>query len=154
MTSSTPIFVVCLAALSGACSDNLQIKNTNLKPVAVARVLGGEGLMPSFVFSGEARELTLDGSASSDPDGQIRVYRWASATPQRDADDAGADDLGMHRRWVPDGAEPNWPDDVEQPVVQLSAAGRYAFTLWVIDDQGLVSDPSSVTLVLTSGVDQ
>ena len=77
----------------------------------------------------------------------IRVYRWASATPQVD-EDGGADALAMHRRWVPDGAAPDWPEDIERPELKLSAAGTYAFTLWVIDDDGLVSDPSTVTVQL------
>jgi hypothetical protein len=145
MTSSLRSLLV-FAALSGGCSDNLEIKSTNLKPVAVARVQGEEGLMPSLPFTGK---LTLDGSGSSDPDGEIRAFRWISATPQVE-DDAGADALAMHRRWVPNGAAPPWPDDVEQPELTLPAAGTYAFTLWVIDDDGLVSDPSTLTVQLQS----
>jgi hypothetical protein len=146
------------AALGGACADNLQIEVTNLKPSARARVLGNDSLNPSFVLSGATLELTLDGTGSSDPDGTIRTYRWASATPQSefapaasatDADDAGVTDLSSHRRWVPSGAAPDWPEDIAQPMLTLPAAGNYAFTLWVIDDDGLVSDPSTLNVVVT-----
>lgn len=153
MIGTMRIVVLTFVASACGCSDNLQIKNTNLKPLAVARARGGEGLTPSFTFTGNAFHLTLDGSASSDPDGEIRVYRWASATPQSlasaEAEDAGADELAMHRRWVPEGAAPDWPEDIEDPELTLPAAGTYSFTLWVIDDDGLVSDPSNLTVLLT-----
>jgi hypothetical protein len=124
--------ILLLTALACGCADNLQIDDTNLKPTAVARVLGDPQL----------GELRLDGSASSDPDGSIRVYRWLSATPLAD------DDAGANERWVPSGAPADWPDDVVQPKLTLAAAGTYAFTLWVIDDRGLVSDPSHLTVQL------
>lgn len=144
--------MISLAALGGACADNLLIKNS-LKPVAAARVLGDTNVRPSIPFTGAPMELTLDGTGSSDPDGSIRVYRWASATPQQRTtldEDAGADALLMHRRWVPDGSEADWPEDIAQPQVTLPAAGSYGFTLWVIDDQGLVSDPSTLIVELTT----
>jgi hypothetical protein len=63
-------------ALAVACADNLQVPETNVTPVAVARVLDDERVMPSFKLEGAALELTLDGSQSHDPDGSIRSHRW------------------------------------------------------------------------------
>ena len=56
-----------------AGADNLEVPETNVTPVAVARVLGDERLMPSFSFSGAALELTLDASMSHDLDGSIAM---------------------------------------------------------------------------------
>jgi len=55
---------------------------------------------------------------------------------------AGGRQAVLHR-WVPEGEDPNWPEDVEKPVVTLGE-GNYAFVLWVIDEQNRISDPSTV----------
>ena len=131
-------------ALAAACADNLQVPDTNVTPVAVARILNDDRKDPSVTLSGASVTVMLDGSRSRDPDGSIRTYRWLSATTRGDGElDAGASRGG---RWVPDGASPDWPDDVMQPPVTLPAAGDYAFTLWVIDDRGHISDPSTISL--------
>ena len=133
-----------LLLLAASCADNLQVPDTEVTPVAVARVLPGA----SLVYAGKPLSVTLDGSQSRDPDGTIRSYRWLSATsPDRVGvldDDAGTPSAGD--RWVPAGAPADWPDDVVQPVVTLPDVGNYAFSLWVIDDRGRISDPSTVTL--------
>lgn len=49
----------------------------------------------------------------------------------------------MELRWVPPGAPPDWPDDTMQPVVELPE-GDFAFSLWVIDDRSVVSQPSII----------
>jgi hypothetical protein len=103
--------------------------------------------------------LTLDGTGSSDPDGEVRTYRWLSATradalaPPTAADAGAADsasDAGVDAmpqgRWVPEGASVDWPEDVAQPVVRLPSTGQYGFTLWVIDERGRISAPSSLAI--------
>jgi hypothetical protein len=139
-----------LCSLAAACVDNLEVPETNVTPVAVARVLDDERVMPSFMFSGAPLQLTLDASKSHDLDGTIARYRWLSATQLQDlaapsGEDAGALEPG---RWVPEGEPTDWPDDVEQPSVRLPAPGMYSFTLWVTDDGGRVSDPATLTITL------
>jgi hypothetical protein len=144
MNTSRLVIVSCLA-LAVACVDNLQTPETNVTPVAAARVLDDERVMPSFSFTAPALELTLDASKSRDLDGSIAGYRWLSATQLQDAD-AGPVDA---RRWVPDGEPADWPEDVQQPSVRLPGPGSYSFMLWVTDDGGRISDPSTLTIEVT-----
>ena len=150
--SSVVIVSSLAAAAAAACADNLEVPETNVTPVAVARVQGDERLMPSFSFSGASLELTLDASKSHDLDGSIASYRWLSATELQDLaqdtnTDAGPLDTG---RWVPGGERADWPDDVQQPSVSLPGPGKYFFTVWVTDDGGRVSDPSTLTIEVTA----
>jgi len=139
MNTPRLVIVSCLAV---ACADNLQTPETNVTPVAVARVLDDDRVMPSFSFSGAALELRLDASKSHDLDGSIASYRWLSATQLPDSD-AGPIDA---RRWVPDEERADWPEDVQQPSVRLPGPGSYSFTVWVTDDGGRISDPSTLTI--------
>lgn len=94
------------------------------------------GLQPPVASAGADRTLTLgtgqvqatvtlDGSLSSDPDGQIVSYRW-TGTPD--------------------------PDDVPQPQVVLGA-GSYSFTLTITDDAGNThSDTVSVVVNAASNM--
>ena len=66
--------------------------------------------------------VTLDGAASSDPDGTISAYTWTGA---------------------PD------PDDVVGPVVNLGA-GVHTFTLVVTDNSGATSAADTVTITINS----
>lgn len=165
MDKQTATLVLLLHALAGACADNLQIPATNVTPVAVARVLGDDSPEPNITFSGAPVAVTLDGSGSLDPDGSIQTYRWLSATTaasraqvdnvpdaSQSNEDAGSDQPAGGR-WIPEGASPGWPDDVAQPVVSLPSVGTYAFTLWVVDDGGRVSDPSTVVIHLVDVMD-
>lgn len=141
--------LVIVSCVVVACADNLEVPETNVTPVAVARVLGDDRLMPSFSFAGSPLELTLDASMSHDIDGSIASYRWLSATQLQDFTpeaDAGPVDP---RRWVPEGEPADWPDDVQQPSVRLPGPGRYSFTVWVTDDGGRISDPSTLTIDVT-----
>lgn len=152
MNTRSVVMVFCFAA---ACADNLEVPETNVTPVAVARVLGDDRIMPSFAFSGAALELTLDASKSHDLDGSVAKYRWLSATQLQDLAaasggdtvDAGPSDPG---RWVPEGEPAEWPDDVQQPSVRLPGPGNYAFVVWVTDDGGRVSDPNTLTIEVTA----
>ena len=69
-------------------------------------------------------DVTLDGSASYDPAKAIVQYIWTGVSP-------GAPD----------------PDDVMQPVVTLGA-GVHTFSLVVIDDTDLESDPDTVDITV------
>ena len=139
MNTASLVVVSCLVA---ACADNLEVPETNVTPVAVARVLDDDRIMPSFSFSGPTLELTLDASQSRDLDGSIASYRWLSATQLQDSDAGPVDP----KRWVPEGERADWPEDVQQPIVRLPAPGTYSFSLWVTDDGGRVSDPSTLTI--------
>lgn len=71
-------------------------------------------------LSNGTAEVTLDGSASTDSDGEIVTYTWTG--------------------------EPD-PDDEVNPVLNLSS-GVYTFTLTVTDDRGAVSAPDTVTVTV------
>jgi hypothetical protein len=141
------LLLASLCVLGFGCRENYVDDTTNRLPVAVARALDSSGmpadssvnhgLGPIFPFAGKAIEVTLDGTASHDLDGTIVAYRWLSAT----SPDAGAG------RKLPQGDEPGWPDDVKQPRVELGE-GVWAFSLWVTDNQGAVSDPDTIKLIV------
>lgn len=160
MHNHKAIVVSCACALALGCADNLKVPETNVTPVAVARVLDDERLMPSFPFNGESLELTLDGSQSHDADGSISKYRWLSATTPSDLEPdagsggetaaAGAKARGPGR-WIPDGEATDWPDDVKRPSVRLRAPGKYSFALWVTDERGRISDPTTLTIEVLEG---
>ena len=112
-------------------------------------------------FNGRPVRLTLDASGSSDQDGDKLKFRWLSGTPAADSGDedagtsngaAGSGEWVSHQRWVPAGADPNWPDDVEQPEVELGE-GSFSFVLWAIDTKGAVSLPSSLTITVAAPID-
>jgi hypothetical protein len=136
MTSKRRLFASSLVALAAAassgCRDAPLAENveTNIAPLAHA------GDMQEFDYSGSPVSVTLDGSRSSDSDGTIVTYRWLSGT---DAADGGIGRAG------PD------PDDEVSPTVMLDA-GTWTFTLFVIDDEGGVSQPSTVAIMVGSGI--
>jgi hypothetical protein len=152
-----------VSLLAAACVDNLQTPETNVTPVAVARVLDDDRVMPSFSFEGSPLELTLDASKSTDLDGTIASYRWLSATqlPSSGAGSggsggaagaagaAGAGGASAPGRWVPEGEAADWPEDVERPRVSLPAPGTYSFVVWVTDNGGRISDPNTLTIEVT-----
>jgi PKD repeat protein len=54
---------------------------------------------------------------------------------------------------MPDGAPKGWPADEANPTVNITAAGIYAFNLWVTDDDGSVSEPDTIKFTVGSAVD-
>ena len=123
---------VLAAAASAACRDAPLAENveTNMAPIAHA------GDMQMLDYGGSPVTATLDGSRSSDADGTIVTYRWLSAV--------AAADGGMGRGGLD-------PDDEVSPTLTLDA-GSWSFTLFVIDDDGGISQPSTVTIIVGSGI--
>jgi hypothetical protein len=143
--------LIAIAALGSAllgCRENPQIKPRDI-PIAMAAATGDdvepltnsddEPILGQYVaaYGGDPVEVTLDGSGSTDRDGVIVTYRWLSATEDPDAGG----------RLVPGDEDSDWPADERRSRVQLDQ-GTWSFSLWVIDDEGLVSDPSSVTITV------
>ena len=89
-------------------------------PVADA----GENL-EYIVAPGASRDVVLDGTGSTDPDGTIDSYTWTGS---------------------PD------PDDIAQPTVNLPA-GPHTFSLVVTDNDGNDSDPDTVTITITESAE-
>ena len=91
-------------------------KNRNKSPVANA----GPDQVVSLAAGQTRVNVTLDGSASYDPDGQVVSWTWSGA---------------------PD------PADVARPTVSLSE-GQYTFSLVVTDDRGAQSQPDTVQVTV------
>lgn len=140
--------VLWLALTAPHCQEQsgLLVPDRGLVPRADARVEGHEGKLVTLAYAGEPVVLTLDASHSSDSDGQITRYRWLSGTR------APAAGSGGSLRAVPEGAEPDWPDDVEKTELTLGE-GTYAFSLWVSDDQGMVSTPDLLRVEIAPALD-
>lgn len=121
----TMFVIVFAAAASSGCRDAPLSENvdSNMAPVAAA------GPMQTFDYDGSPVTVKLDGSGSNDPDGTVASYRWLSGTRPKDG----------NGRIGPD------PEDVASPTVTLDR-GEWIFTLWVTDDEGAVSDPSTVLI--------
>jgi hypothetical protein len=145
--NATRLSLVAVLLVLGACRRDGVITDPNKIPRAVAKVSeiagqpadqfmmsGGAIVVP---FDGSPVEVRLDGRESSDADGTIEEYRWFSATP-------GPGGTG---RFVPDGEESDWPENTARPTVTLDER-RWSFTLWVVDNEGAVSNPSTITLVV------
>src|SRR4051794_33600506 len=157
-----------LAAIG--CDPGLGVPEANRPPTADARVLGMTGQKAVVDYKGMPVEITLDGSNSKDPDGTIKSYRWLSGTKRSGAGMATAgssgsagsaadEDGGMAPapaggllRWVPAGAPEDWPEDVAQPKVTLPE-GEYVFVLWVTDNKGVSSMPSTLNVTVAAPLD-
>jgi hypothetical protein len=82
------------------------------------------------------------GMASDDADGGTAGSGGMAGSM---AGAAGFSAKFVEQRWVPPGAPDDWPDDVVQPVVELPE-GEWAFVLWVEDDRGTQSMPSTLKI--------
>jgi hypothetical protein len=124
--------LLTVIAASSGCRDAplAENVNSNMAPVAFA------GDMQVLEYTGSPVTVTLDGSGSTDPDGDVVDYRWFNGNAPPDG--------GMGR------VEPD-PDDVEKPTVTLEA-GVWTFTLFVYDNDGGISQPSAVTIMVGSVV--
>ncbi|MFI5306461.1 MAG: hypothetical protein ACHQ53_03850 [Polyangiales bacterium] len=151
-----------LLAGTTACRESRLVMTPNSTPTAVARVIGPDGTSAKsaqFDYNGSDVAVTLDGSQSSDKDGAVVIYRWLSGTPlpldggvgaltyTETLPDGGTKVDHGGGRLVPQGQGPDWPDDKAKPTVMLGV-GVWTFDLWVIDDKGGISDPSTVTVTI------
>jgi hypothetical protein len=124
------LLLVLVAAVSG-CDRDPPFARVNLLPEADA------GEDQTVASSGGTAQVTLDGSGSSDEDGEIRGWRWFSAT--------GGSSAGI--TVVPAGEDPAWPEDIASPSVVLPD-GIWTFSLWVKDDDDAVSLPDTVRITV------
>jgi hypothetical protein len=139
--------LVTACVLGSGCRQTYVDADNNRIPVAVARAFDAMGesvdstvnddLGPIYPFDGQAVEVKLDGTGSSDVDGKIVRYRWLGTSLV----DGG---VGFS---LPEGEDSGWPDDVKQPIVMLGE-GTWSFSLWVTDDAGAISDPSEIHLIV------
>jgi hypothetical protein len=67
-------------------------------------------------------------------------------------EDGGTAPAGAPKRWIPAGATKDWPDDVVQPKVTLPE-GDYVFELWVQDENGVTSMPSTLKVTVRKPLD-
>jgi len=143
---TTASILCALLAAQGCLKD--ETLDTNRVPIAHARAVGNNGEVVDatvdggvaalmFMFDGDPIEVTLDGTASTDLDGEVASYDWRYVAP---AADGGVPASGFWSQ-VPS-LDPN---DVARPKVLLPM-GTHTFTLWVTDDDGAVSVPDSITI--------
>ncbi len=132
---TTLVILAMLLALAG-CREN-QIVDPNNSPVARAEVKGEDAVSPGeYEFDDTEVTLTLDGGDSEDRDGDLTDYVWISGT---------LDPGGSGGRYIPDGEDPDWPDDGEETEVTLEE-GFWTFHLYVTDNEGSVSSPATVNI--------
>jgi hypothetical protein len=132
----TTLSLVLLAAPGlFACRQNPLVKPANPPPRAVARANTTE-IAPGG-------SVTLDATGSTDINGTVAGYRWLSGTKKPD---------GTPGRNIPPGVPEGvtWPADGPTVTVTLPEQGWWVFTLWVVDDLGAISDPSTVTIKVGS----
>jgi hypothetical protein len=119
---------VLLLLLGLGCREDPLVESINVAPLANA----GEDQVDE---SGAAMvTVVLDGSGSTDSDGEVVSWRWFSATAGPDGGVA-----------LPEGADSSWPEDVANPQLELPD-GVWTFSLWVIDEHGAVSEPDTVVI--------
>lgn len=71
-TATSVLLVSLLFAGVAACDDDDDVTGTNQPPIADA---GSDATFTDADGNGE-QQVTLDGSASTDPDGTIQIYLW------------------------------------------------------------------------------
>ncbi|HMJ10628.1 MAG TPA: PKD domain-containing protein [Polyangiaceae bacterium] len=165
--------ILALLAVLVACgeshpSDADADANANAKPneppVAVARVVLARGPADettfaekqdalAFDFSGAPIDVQLDGTASSDEDGEIEKYEWQSAGLVDDDGTPLPDDTKVPSH-LPERNEQAWSADVPVPTVRIAEPGVYTFNLWVTDDMGATGEPDRVTFRVGTSNDE
>ena len=159
--ASQRIVLWFLATTSSGCQTNQLIEAYNDAPVADAKLLkmgmpveqerDGSIAQLVFPYAGQPVSITLDGNSSYDPNGKITGYRWLSGTRTPDA--------GLPPPWRPDGGMAPMPflrmesmgmDGAlrEAAPTIMVGAGVWAFSLWVVDDQGTWSSPDTIRFIV------
>lgn len=141
--------VWCCVALRvlGACSD-FEIENK--PPVAAVQVLMNGMVVETnepIPFMGAPVTLTLDGSGSEDEDGRVVRFEWwktAVAPVERYAGN-GRVDSGVLPPFDGD------PMAIRSPSLSLGE-GEYQYSLWVTDDEGMISEPATVAFTIKTPV--
>jgi hypothetical protein len=137
-----------LVALALAGCTGLDISNE--PPTAVAKVIVGGMEYPSgteIPYNGAPTDLTLDGLASTDEDGDVVAWEWYR-TDVAATDRFGAFMLPMP---VPRYLKTDYPaafagDPGSGPTRSVALPeGTYQFSLWVTDDDKALSEPATVT---------
>jgi hypothetical protein len=120
-----PCIVIGFVIVAAGCRDAPLAENvrSNVPPVAHA------GDAQVLAFTGVPVRVTLDATQSSDADGAVIGYRWLSGNK-------GDGGIG---RDVTD------PEDIASPSLDLGE-GVWVFTLYVFDNHGGVSLPTTVTI--------
>lgn len=144
MRTTQQTLLLALLALAGAC---LPIQKLNKAPDAVVVVTMGGQLVNTdkpIPFDGTPVTVVLDGSHSTDTDGEIVEYRWMRTDVPVSARQPGAAmvDAGTAPAFTADPA----PGAMSQ--ITLTEKGKYRFTLWARDNEGAYSKPASVKITL------
>lgn len=135
--------LITSALAANGCSE-FEIQND--APIAQAQVLVNgmvANLEEPLPYAGMPLAITLDGSMSSDKDGDIASFLWLQ-TDVSNAERYAGNGL------VDSGALPMYAGDpmpVAQPQLSLGE-GSYQFTLWVTDDDKMTSTPATVAFTI------
>jgi hypothetical protein len=133
-----------LALLSTAACSRFVIENE--PPVAEVQVIVNGAVVDTkdpIPLGGSPVVVTLDGSGSSDDDGSIVKYLWLQTdVPANVRYDAGVMNLATFTG-----------DPMPVPMPQLSLGeGTYQYSLWVTDNEGVVSEPATVEFTIKTPV--
>lgn len=133
-----------MLGLAGCLGQNVDDKI----PKAVIEVQVGGMLVDAtkpIPFSGMPVVVMLDGSKSSDEDGQVVGYTWFRTDFPAASRVAYAHDGGVPP--ADSGLPAFTGDPPPSPQVTLTLnAGKYRYSLWVKDNKGEISAPTSVSL--------
>lgn len=129
-----------LALLSlGGCSE---FEVENKPPVAKVQLLmngAPVNIEEPIPFMGTELALTLDGTMSSDEDGDIVKHLWLNTgVPASERYDAGVMNINMYT---------GDPMPVAAPPLMLGE-GSYQFSLWVTDDEDMISEPATLEFTI------